>query len=140
MANDLLRQLAGFSVQHGYALLPCMQIAPYNFHLGLLRPEPFLVGYRKSLLGSSRGRRTYVISQISAATVSRSIAESALLRAGGTEFHQSNQCCYCFPVNCRISSASRWRYGVPSVKSVLLLFPGQLPNQLCFALAVRSSI
>jgi hypothetical protein len=53
MANDLLRQLAGFSVQHGYALLPCMQIAPYNFHLGLLRPEPFLVGYRKSLLGSS---------------------------------------------------------------------------------------
>src|SRR6266536_1517111 len=61
MANDLLRQLAGFSVQHGYALLPCMQIAPYNFHLGLLRPEPFLVGYRKSLLGSSRGRRTYVI-------------------------------------------------------------------------------
>src|SRR5436190_15426160 len=44
MANDLLRQLAGFSVQHGYALLPCMQIAPYNFHLRLLRPEPFLVG------------------------------------------------------------------------------------------------
>src|SRR5205814_670112 len=27
-----------------------------------------------------------------------------------------------------------------TVKSVLLLFTGQLPNQLCFALAVRSSI
>jgi hypothetical protein len=33
------------------ALLSCMQIAAYNFHLGLLRPEPFWLGYRKSLLG-----------------------------------------------------------------------------------------
>jgi hypothetical protein len=38
-----------------------MEIASYNFHLGLLRPEPF--GWiPQSLLGSSRGRRRYDIS------------------------------------------------------------------------------
>jgi len=37
-----------------------MQIAAYNFHLGLLRPEPFWL-VPQSLLGSSRGQRTYVI-------------------------------------------------------------------------------
>ena len=39
--SELNRELAGFHVQHGYALLACMQIAAYNLHLGLLRPEPF---------------------------------------------------------------------------------------------------
>ena len=52
----LLRQLASFGVHHGYGLLSCVQITAYNFHLGLLRPEPF--GWiPQSLLGSSRPRR-----------------------------------------------------------------------------------
>jgi hypothetical protein len=37
----LFRQLAGFGVQHGDALLLCVQIDAYNFHLGLLRPSLF---------------------------------------------------------------------------------------------------
>jgi len=47
MANYLLRELAGFRVQYGYALLSCVQIAAYNLHLGLLRPEPFWLDHRK---------------------------------------------------------------------------------------------
>jgi hypothetical protein len=43
--------------------LLCVQIDAYNFHLGLLRPSLFWLD-SKSLLGSSRGRRTYVISHI----------------------------------------------------------------------------
>jgi len=40
-------ELTGFRVHHGYALLSCVQITAYNFHLGLLRHEPFLVEYRR---------------------------------------------------------------------------------------------
>lgn len=36
---------AGVRVHHGYGLLSCVQITAYNFHRGLLRPEPFLVRY-----------------------------------------------------------------------------------------------
>src|SRR5580704_17833357 len=35
------RELVSFGVHHCYALLSCMQIAAYNLHLGMLRPEPF---------------------------------------------------------------------------------------------------
>ena len=48
MANYLLRELAAFRIQHGDALLSCMQIAAYNFHLGLLRPEPCWLDTAKS--------------------------------------------------------------------------------------------
>src|ERR1700722_15815191 len=41
VAKCLLGELAGFGVHHGYGLLSCVQIAAYNFHLSLLRPEPF---------------------------------------------------------------------------------------------------
>jgi hypothetical protein len=44
-------ELAAFGVHHPYGLLSRVQIAAYNFHLGLLRPEPFLVGYRKVYSG-----------------------------------------------------------------------------------------
>jgi hypothetical protein len=64
VAKGLLDELPAFGVHHGYGLLSCMQIPAYNFHLGLLRPEPFLVGYRKSLLGPLRGRRRYDISLV----------------------------------------------------------------------------
>ena len=50
MGNCLLCKLPGFRVHHGYGLLSCMQIAAYNFHLGLLVPS-LLVGYRKVYSG-----------------------------------------------------------------------------------------
>jgi len=65
VANCLLGKLAGFAVHHGYGygygLLSCVQIAAYNFHLGLLRPEPF-AWIPQSLLGPMRGPRRYNIS------------------------------------------------------------------------------
>ena len=39
--NDhMIKQVssASFGIYHGYALLPCMEIAAYNFHLGLRAP------------------------------------------------------------------------------------------------------
>jgi hypothetical protein len=50
MANHLLRQLAGFRVQHGYALLPCMQIAAYTFISASFVPSLF-GWYRKVYSG-----------------------------------------------------------------------------------------
>ena len=44
----LLGELAGFRVHHGYGLLSCVQITAYNFHLGLLCPEPFWLDTAKS--------------------------------------------------------------------------------------------
>lgn len=51
MLQYFLSQHARFGVDHGYALLPGMEIAAYNFLLGLLPPEP-LRWIPKSLLGS----------------------------------------------------------------------------------------
>src|SRR5215472_9603153 len=41
MIKRLLGELSALGVHHGYGLLSCVQIAAYNFHLGLLHPEPF---------------------------------------------------------------------------------------------------
>src|SRR6516162_1412910 len=41
VVNYLFNQFAGFGVQHGNALLLCVSIDAYNFHLGLLRPSLF---------------------------------------------------------------------------------------------------
>src|SRR5271157_6475568 len=54
MAKCLLGELAGFGVHHGYGLLPCVQIATYNLHLGLLRPEPFWLDTAKSTRSAVR--------------------------------------------------------------------------------------
>ena len=42
------RKIFGACVHHGYGLLSCVQITAYNFHLGLLRPEPFWLDTAKS--------------------------------------------------------------------------------------------
>ena len=47
----LLDDLAGLAVQHRNRLLGRMQIAPYNLHLGLLRPERCERGHRTVYLG-----------------------------------------------------------------------------------------
>ena len=59
MANHLLRQLAGFRVQHGYALLPCMQIAAYTFISASFVPSLF-GWYRK--VYSGRGEADVLMS------------------------------------------------------------------------------
>src|SRR6202158_4782850 len=48
VAKCLLGELAGFAVHHGYGFLSGVQSASYNFHLGLLRPEPFWLDTAKS--------------------------------------------------------------------------------------------
>ena len=60
--QGLLDHLPSFVIQHRHALLARMQIATYNPHLGLLRPER-CEGWTPHSLGPLRGRRRYGINK-----------------------------------------------------------------------------
>ena len=51
MLKRLFGKLPSLDVHRGYGFLSCVQIAAYNFHLGLLFPSLFWLEHHKSLLG-----------------------------------------------------------------------------------------